>query len=402
MHVLIVNTLFPPNDRGGAERSVALLADALAARGHRVTVLSTTGGETTRSARAGVHAVYAAVPNLYWPYDGRHRIAPLRRAWHSLDLYNPFAAARFERLLDHARPDVIHTNSLQGFSISLWRAARGRGVPIVHTLRDYYLTCARALRYRNDRLCRHTCLDCRPFLALRRRASAAVQGVVGSSRAILEHHLALGLFCGARYSAVIHNSAEPPPEATPRMRARAGPPLTLGYLGRLEPAKGIERLLDVVRRWPGGDCRLLVGGEPTAPYRAAFERRRAADEDTGRIEFLGWVDPDEFFARIDVLVAPSLWDEPLPRAVLEATSRGVAVIASRRGGIPELIEDGSSGLLFEPDDPGSLERGIDRFVREPGLADALGRRARLDSEPRTAARMVDAYLDAYRAVAAAR
>jgi glycosyltransferase involved in cell wall biosynthesis len=66
------------------------------------------------------------------------------------------------------------------------------------------------------------------------------------------------------------------------------------------------------------------------------------------------VRPEEFFAQIHLLVVPSLWHEPLGRIVLEAQANLVPVIASRRGGIPELIEEGKTGFLYEPDHPAEL------------------------------------------------
>ena len=69
-----------------------------------------------------------------------------RLKWHLGDTWNRKAARRFGRILDIEKPDVVHTNNLTGFSVSLWSEANRRNIRIVHTLRDYSLTCKRSTR----------------------------------------------------------------------------------------------------------------------------------------------------------------------------------------------------------------------------------------------------------------
>lgn len=80
------------------------------------------------------------------------------------------------------------------------------------------------------------------------------------------------------------------------------------------------------------------------------------------IAFLGYVKPEEFFARIDVLVVPSLWEEPLGRVIYEAYARGVAVIANRLGGMPEIIEEGRTGYVVTPGDVKELAAVIEQML----------------------------------------
>ena len=95
---------------------------------------------------------------------------------------------------------------------------------------------------------------------------------------------------------------------------------------------------------------------------------------------------------------PSLWDEPLPRVVLEAYAYGVPVIGSNRGGISEIVESGSTGFIFDPMCAGALEKAIERFMSDPGLACRLGKNALLRSEEFTPERIVAKYLQVYEAV----
>jgi glycosyltransferase involved in cell wall biosynthesis len=106
---------------------------------------------------------------------------------------------------------------------------------------------------------------------------------------------------------------------------------------------------------------LVLGGRGEPAYEQGL-RTLYTDP---RIRFLGFVEPAELLSRIDVLVVPSLLQEPFGRVLIEAYGHGVAVIGSRRGGIPEVIEDGETGLIFEPKDPASLSRAIATLLDDP-------------------------------------
>jgi glycosyltransferase involved in cell wall biosynthesis len=155
---------------------------------------------------------------------------------------------------------------------------------------------------------------------------------------------------------------------TPRPHPRLdGAPLRLGYLGRLDPTKGIELLIDAAAALPAGGWELQVAGSGSATYEGELRARAAA----APVRFLGFVDPDEFLDGIDVLAVPSLYHEPLGMVVVEAFAHGIPVVGARRGGIAELIDDGRTGTLFEPDAPLALRDALAPFVAEPARAAAM-------------------------------
>jgi len=83
------------------------------------------------------------------------------------------------------------------------------------------------------------------------------------------------------------------------------------------------------------------------------------------VDFVGYVNPDSFLSEIDVLVVPSVWQDPSPRVISEAYAHGIAVVGSRIGGIPELVEEGQTGLLFAPDDSDDLAQKMRKFIDHP-------------------------------------
>lgn len=348
--ILLVNSLYHPQEIGGAECAVRLLSEGLVGRGFDVTVacLSPTGREE-RELIHGVQVVRLPLANFYWPFSGRESpVGPWRRAfWHVVDGYNTAMGARLGRILDETRPDLVHLNNLAGFSVAVLAAAKRRHLPVVQTVHDYYYTCPRTSMFRGGANCARQCGSCRALAALRMRMGRRVDMVCGVSGAMLRRIEDCGAFRGTPGRAVVR-SANLPSDAVPARRRdrRAGEGLTVGFLGRLDPTKGVETLLNALRVLRGLPLEVVIAGRGQPAYEA--ELRRKAEGLPAR--FLGHVDPKAMLSEIDVLVVPSLWHEPFGRVVQEAFSYGVPVIGSETGGIPEAIGPDGPGFLFPPGD----------------------------------------------------
>jgi glycosyltransferase involved in cell wall biosynthesis len=363
MKILLLNTLYAPNVLGGTERVVQTLAESLLARGHEPLVACTGAKRGVhRELVAGVPVYYAGLKNVYplLPVDGRNALA--KPLWHAVDTVNIRMARVLGRILDDERPDVLHTHNLTGFSALAWSAARDRRIPIVHTLHDYYLLCPRSTMFANGANCERRHATCTLYSWPRVKLSSHVRAVVGVSRFVLDRHLEHGAFSLAE-TFVIGNpcvsSSDDPQSCNPAPRR-----LRIGYLGRLEPAKGVEGLLSAVEELACDDWELHVAGRGTS----AFEQRLRARFVDPRIHFHGFADRDEFLKAIDLLVVPSLSHETFGLVAIEAFAAGVPVVASRRGGLSEVVTDGVTGALFEPSEPGALRATLDAFLAEPSRA----------------------------------
>src|SRR5262249_2162861 len=143
-----------------------------------------------------------------------------------------------------------------GFSTAVWRLAVARGLPIAHYLHDFYLTCHRSVRLRNGVSCRQSCPACACLTLRRRDAARLVHSVIGNSDFALGEHRRLGLFGGAATFVAPPYAHAHGLEMASRQRAAV---LTLGYLGRLSPEKGVAELVAAWRRMRV-KTRLLIGG----------------------------------------------------------------------------------------------------------------------------------------------
>jgi glycosyltransferase involved in cell wall biosynthesis len=164
---------------------------------------------------------------------------------------------------------------------------------------------------------------------------------------------------------VIHNGLPGEVVATARLRT-PGAKLRLGYAGRLVQPKGIHELLRVMQAMDPSQCELLVAGKGSAQVERELKQLAPA-----HVAFLGFIDPDELLRNIDVLVVPSVWQDPLPTIAIEALRRGVPAIVSDRGGLPDIVLDGQTGRVYQADDPGGLRRALQEFIGQPERAGAL-------------------------------
>ncbi len=219
----------------------------------------------------------------------------------------------------------------------------------------------------------------RSSLALFRSALAAADAVLtvsGASAAALAE-------AGVRGEIGVVPNPAPPAPAFERAEPEDGR-LHLAYLGGFaNPAKGGDVLLEALERLLTGVHRLRVTmagpGELSPEARALCERSAA-------VEWVGWLDADakdELLRDATVLVMPSR-SEGLPMALLEAMAYGMAVLATRVGGIPEVVDDGVEGLLVPAEDPVALAEALNRLAADPEF------RARLAAAARARAERLDA------------
>jgi glycosyltransferase involved in cell wall biosynthesis len=366
MKIALLNALYAPYQFGGAERSVQILAEGLCRRGLSVSVI--TLGEPNLEARTVINGVTVhrlPLENWYWRFAGSPTNAAQRAVWHLRDLHNRAMAAHVGSVLDRERPDILHTNQLAGFSVGVWGQARRRGIRIVHTLRDYYLMCPPSLMFRKERNCGRICHRCLPFAAYRRRATQAVDAVSAISEFVLKRHVREGYFKDCSTAKVIFNPLLPVQRKAATGRTRG---LVFGYIGYISAHKGVRWLLESFAQHASRDDSLVLAGTGSPTFVESMKSEFASS----RVSFIGHTDSKVFYERVDVVVVPSLWHEPFGRTAIEPLAYGIPVIASNRGGLAEIVEDGVTGMVVDPDERGSLTRALRQFSTDRELVARLG------------------------------
>jgi glycosyltransferase involved in cell wall biosynthesis len=175
-----------------------------------------------------------------------------------------------------------------------------------------------------------------------------------------------------------------------------GATMTVAYVGRIRPVKGVKVLVD---SWPkvvpASNARLVIAGD--GADRAALAESARASGVGNTVEFMGEVsDVPAVLARADIYVQPS-FQEGLPNAVLEAMAMGLPIVATRVSGNEDVVSDGENGVLVPPGDPDALAAALRRLIADPALAARMGRRSREIVESRFSLPAVLTQLrDAYR------
>jgi glycosyltransferase involved in cell wall biosynthesis len=386
MKVLYINTLYSPYIRGGAEISLKLLVEGMQAKGHEVVVLSMVQEQGLNfDLENGVKVYRAGLKNFYWPYSDKKYSTPKRMAWHFRDSYNAGMKSFVAEVLQIEKPDLVSCHNLAGWSVAIYDEIQKSGVPIIQVLHDLYLLCANSNMYKGDNPCDKICLSCKILRINHQRQSSKVSAVVGISKSILGRFEQEGYFANAQ-KYVIHNTRSIP-DRGPKEKRSGNEKLRIGYLGTLSKIKGIEWLMAEFQQ-SKINASLLIAGKGKSEYEDFLQTQV---KDT-RISFLGQVVPAEFFHKIDVLVVPSLWEEPLGMVAIEALAHHIPVIANRAGGLKETVIEGVNGLFCEAKNPNSLGNAIEKLSSDPGLYNWLSKNARDSvSEILDGNRLIQAY-----------
>lgn len=398
MKILIINSLYFPNVVGGAEKSVQLLAEALKKQGCNVCVATLTWrAEAYLQNINGVNVYYIPLENLYFPFSKNNQKFLLSKmCWHLIDIYNFRMIHKIEQVVKKIKPDIVHTNNLAGFSVGIWKVVKEYQIPIVHTLRDYYLLCVKSSMFDNKKNCVQQCAHCRFFSGPKKYLTKYVDFVTGVSDFILKYHIRHKYFENSKKS-VIYNPCDMTTNSSLRRSSsrKRSAVIRLGYIGRIHPTKGVELLLHSFLKLPSNRVELWIAGKGDPNYEAKL---RNMVQGVDNVHWLGFVSPRELMDHIDVLVVPSLWNEPMGRVVVEAYAHGVPVIGSNRGGIPELIIEGETGYIFNPDNPETLQDLVIQLMEHPEVLNYMRCMTRKMINNFSVERIVKEYLLVYKYV----
>ena len=301
-------------------------------------------------------------------------------------VYSRTAYADTLRLIRKVRPDVFHAHNVYPLlSPSVLRAAHDASVPVIMTLHNYRHICPIGVHFTDGAICErcqggreYSCVlrNCRGNLAesalyaLRtavarrfRLFDANIDSFIAPSDFLKRKMVDAGY--DAERFRVIPNFAP-----APATRAHPVEGKYVAYIGRFSPEKGVESLLAASTMLPEIDFKLA------GDYMAMPELRETASTNTVFVGQLDRASLDTFLCSARCIVVPSVCYEVNPMVVIEAMSYGLPTIAASIGGIPEVVEDGTTGLLFEPGNAAELREKIEYLWESPEVCQSLGEAAR--------------------------
>lgn len=319
-------------------------------------------------------------------------------------IWSQRSAHDIDALCRRLQPDIIHVhNTFPLISPSLYWAAARSGVPVVQTLHNFRLLCPQAIFLRDGKVC-EDCIGKVPWRAVTRKCyrSSAMQSAVIAG--MLTTHRALGTYRDrvTRYIALNRFARDKYIEGgLPATRFRIKPNFVVSsaqptwhnrrgglYVGRLSSEKGLDvlaRAVELAREVPID----VIGNGPMEDVaRQAFGA-----------QWLGYLPLEDIMARMgraQFLVLPSICYENSPRTIVEAFACGLPVIASRLGALADIVQDGQTGLLFNPGDGADLAAKMAWATAHPEQMTRMGQAARAQYEAEyTPERNYDILMDIY-------
>jgi glycosyltransferase involved in cell wall biosynthesis len=314
------------------------------------------------------------------PWD---RVPALRREVHPVrDLR---ALSALERLIRQVRPDIVHTHTSKAGFLGRLAARRARVPHIVHTPHGHIFG-----GYFSP-------LATTAFIELERLAARWTDRIITLSDEETRDHLRHGIGRAEQYLAIPSGVDLAPVIGAEAVHPVSGSPV-IGTVARLVPIKGLEHLIDaapgILRQAPTARFLIVGDGELRTALEARARDRKVAD----RVHFTGYrEDVPALIAGMDLFTLPSL-NEGMGRVLVMAMALGKPIVATRVGGVPELLAEGEAGILVPPADPAALAEAICRLLRTPAEASALGEAGRRRASRYSADSMVKALAELYRAL----
>lgn len=307
-------------------------------------------------------------------------------------LYSRQAARLARQAVTTFRPDVVHIHNIRGvLSPAILPVFRRHGIPVVQTLHDYALVCPVNSFLSHGQVC-EACKGRRYYqcgwknCARSGRLASMIMGLSSYVAdygyrydSLIRHYIAPGEFLRRKMiefgydpakittlnNAFFSSAKQQPAEEAPRTG--------LLFAGRLAHEKGVDLL---IRAAAGLSAPVWIAGDgPARPELESLARQVGANNAI----FLGFQQPvavQTLLAQSHALVFPSRWYENGPLVILESYANGTPVIGANIGAIPEFIEEGETGYLFEANNADSLRQVLQQALADPEALQRMGSHAR--------------------------
>jgi len=407
MRVLMLTDLYPPFI-GGIEQHVRNLSHGLRDRGHDVAVVTMSGPDSPAVEDDGgieVHRIRGTAQRV------ESVTSPQGRP-HSPPFPDPGVVRALGPVLARHRPDIVHAHN---WMVRSYLPLKGRNyAPLVMTLHDYGIICAKRSLWLDGRACSgpafRKCLRCaaanygtargtvialgnwamQPMQRSRVEMFLPVSNAVAVGNDLVGHDLPYEVLPNF----VPDDVAQRSDPHDPALAALPREPFWL-YVGALSRHKGVHVLIEAYRGLSNAPPLVMIGP-------AWHDTPIDLPPNTTVIPSLSHAGVMAAWGRAALGIVPSVFPDPCPTVAMEAMSCGLALVGSQTGGLPDLIADGETGLLVEAGNPVALRAALARLMADPSAIDGMGRAALLKVASFTASAVVDRLENIYSEVLAAR
>jgi glycosyltransferase involved in cell wall biosynthesis len=388
MKICLINNLYKPYARGGAERVVELVVDGLQKDGHEVVIITTRPFFIKRRTESKKQKIYY-ISSLYFNLNKMPKF--LRLFWHFIDMFDIGSYLRVRSILKKEQPETVMTHNLKGIGFLILRAIKSLKIKHIHTLHDIQLLHPSGLMlYGKEQKINN--IFSKIYQNLCGWLFGSPDTVISPSKWLMGEHTGREFFRDSR-KVVMPNPVVNMEHETRNIKHK-NKIFRFLYVGLIEEHKGVLFLIKAFKRFSQG---FLIGYR--TPYRvsdtqtedtqteyeliiagdgAKFKKAHKLIGRNKNIKLLGRIDNSEvkkIMGEADALIMPSLCYENSPSVIYEAMGAGLPIIASRIGGIPELLS-GGRGLLFEPNNQYDLIHCMEWVIKYRDELRKMGERGK--------------------------
>lgn len=351
MKICLINNLYKPYNRGGAEKVTETIANGLIKAGHEVFIITTSPKAELRVTSCELRAYY--LKSLYYSLNKLPKF--FRPFWHIWNIFNLASYFKIKKILRDEKCGAVITNNLMGIGFLTPRAIKKLGIKHLHIAHDIQLIHPSGLIYYG----REGIVDglfAKTYAAICRYLFASPEAVIFPSNWLKNFYINRKFFANSKIDVLAN-----PVDAAPVQTVEHKDSIKFLFIGQVEKHKGIFLLIDAFNRIKNSEAELLIVGDGSQ-----MEKAKNQTKNNKNINFLGWPGDEKadiLLSTADCLVYPSLVYENCPNAIQRALAAGLQVVASDLGGIPELLKDGA-GILFKPADAADLAEKIKGIIKE--------------------------------------
>lgn len=382
MKILLINTHHKIS--GGTERYYFKLGKLLKSKGNIVAYFSMQDKNNFKTKwskyfvsnvdpdKRGVVELLKKIPRIFYSFEAKNKISAL---------------------LDEFKPDIVHLNNIYYFiTASILREITKRKIPVVQTVHDYQIICPNVIMYHDGKNCEvtkpnlyyksifHRCIDNSYIGSFVMAIILYIQNYKNSYFQQIDqfitpskHMMNKLIEYGVNKNKIIHINNFLSSEDI----NNTGPTnIKIRYIlfsGRITEAKGILDIVRLARTLP--DINFFVAGNFDNEKDKLTVLRSIRTHKLYNLKILGFKKSEDLSKLISgssFIIVPSKWQENQPYSILEAYAHGKPVIASKVGGIPEIVSNGKTGYLYNPDNFNDLKKKVLRLWSNNGLRKKMG------------------------------
>ena len=372
MKICLINNLYYPYARGGAEQIVKNISDGLNKQNHQIFIISTKPYVGFRISDFGFRIYY--LKSLYYNLNKMPKF--LRLFWHVADVFDFYSYFKIKKILKKENPDLVITHNLKGVGYLTPLAIKKSGVRYFHTLHDVQLAIPSGLLIKGrEENWQNKNIFVKLYATINKKLFAYPYLIISPSKWLLDFYTQRGFFQNIKKKIIKNPIPQNFAKQDKNFSKNINQNFTFLYVGQIETHKGVLFLINTFNRlqlkFP--KCKLIIIGSGSK-----LEAAKKLAKNNPKIIIKGKIPNNElpvFFSKVDILIMPSLCYENSPAIISESFACGLPVLAAKIGGSAELIKEGENGYTFIAGDKNDLIKKIKYCIHNKNKIHQLRKKA---------------------------